>query len=106
MSIRTVMAVLYFATPDGGVVKHVNWSGFEARAMLVTSISSKEAFDRFLINAKRIIKVSGEQLNYLKTIWFYEESRTPKGELKRDNPTLTIVIGDNMDHLDVVNDFC
>lgn len=74
MTIHTVRAVLDLRTPVGKLRKSVNWSTFESRAMLSTSTSSEEAFEKFLDNAEIIINASKTDLKYIKAIWFYEHS--------------------------------
>lgn len=73
MNIRVVRAALTFKTPSGLMRKHVNWSHYEALAVLPTSSTSYEAFDKFLSNGERIIRSSKRDLKYLSSIWFYEE---------------------------------
>lgn len=97
MSIKTIRAVICFITPSGGQNKNVNWSLYEAKALLTTSTSSREAFNRFLIHPKRIIEASKKELQYLYTIWFYEEINGKNGSLKSINNTLTIKIGKDME---------
>lgn len=96
MSIRTIRAVLDFKTPNGRLCKHVNWSRYEAKAMLTTSTKASEAFNRFLVNWRRIINSSEKELEHLHTIWFYEEIRKSNGNCKKDNCTKTIKVGKNM----------
>lgn len=96
MGIRTVRAALCFNTPTGRLCKHVNWTHYEAKALLTTSTTSSEAFNRFLINARRIINSSKLELRYLHTIWFYEETRQPKGESIKHRCTKTIKVGKDM----------
>lgn len=97
MSIRTVRAVLDFKTPNGRLCKHVNWSYYEAKAMLTTSTTSMEAFNRFLINSRRIINSSKMDLGYLHTIRFYEEKRQRNGSCIKHCYTKTIKVGKNME---------
>ena len=106
MNILTIRAVVHFVTPGGELVKYVNWTGYEEKAGFTASTSSQEAFNKFLISAKEIVNASKVQLRYLKTIWFYEEKRALKGTPKKTNPTLTIIVGDNMDHLEVAKEYC
>lgn len=96
MSVRTIRATLYFKTPNGGLCKHVNWSHYESKAMLTTSTTSSEAFNRFFINAQRIINASKSELQYLDTIWFYEERKQRNGTFKQEHCTETLKVGKDM----------
>ena len=97
MNIRTVRAMLCFNTPTGRLCKDVNWSYYEAKAMLTTSTTPIEAFSRFLINSRRIINSSKMDLGYLHTIQFYEEKRQRNGSCIKHCCTKTIKVGKNME---------
>ena len=96
MNNRIVKAVLYFDTPYGGLSKHVTWSFYEKRASLESSTSAQEAFENFLKYGSTIIDASEIDFTWIKTIWFYEETKGLDFEKnKKDNPTTTIYIGKN-----------
>lgn len=95
MSIRTVRAKISLKTPSGTICKYVNWSYFEQKAALTTSTTSYEAYNRFLINSKRIIDFSELDLKYLYKICFYEETRYKNGKIKSDHRTHTLVVNEN-----------
>jgi len=97
MNVRTVRAILHFRTPFGELSKCVNWSYYESRALLTTSTSAYEAFNRFLINTQTIINASKRELQYLETICFYDEVKRAKGSILKKNHTKTIKIEENME---------
>ena len=96
MNNRIVKAVLYFDTPYGGLSKHVTWSFYEKKALLVSSTSAQEAFENFLKYSDIIIDASKIDLSWIKTIWFYEEVKGLNFKnSKKENPTTTIYIRKN-----------
>lgn len=95
MSIRTVRAEISLMTPSGLICKHVNWSYYESKAMLTTSTTSYEAYNRFLINCKRIIKYSKLELKHLYKIWFYEEIKYQNGKIKKDKCTHSLIVNED-----------
>lgn len=75
MNIRTVYAILHFKTPHGDLKKVVTWSYFESQAIISTSSTSKDAFNKFLEYGRRIIGSSISELKYLDSISFFERKR-------------------------------
>lgn len=98
MSIRVVRAVLEFKTPHGDLKKGVNWSHYETKALLTTSTTPDDAFDKFLRHGKRIIGSSIIDLMYLDSISFYEEIRD-EGKIfymkGRETKTIQIIKDNN-----------
>lgn len=98
MNIRVVYAALVFKTPCGMLQKHVNWSYYEASAVLSTSSTSYDAFDKFLEYGERIISSSIIELKYLTSIRFYEDNGIRRNPItsKKTCKTDTIkIIRDN-----------
>lgn len=92
MTLRTIRAEFVLNTPDGVLRKNVNWSSYESKTTLTLSTTSSEAFNRFLINYKRFIKHCKRDLQYLDSIFFYEDQRTARGKHKKMNLTKTIKV--------------
>ena len=96
MGLKTVRAILCFVNPNGVTCKNVNWSHYESRALLTASTSSSEAFNRFLVNTARIMYASKSELRNLYKIFFYEENKQERGEIKKSSCTDTIMVGKDL----------
>ncbi len=97
MTVRNVHAILEFKTPHGDLRKGVYWSFYETKALLTTSATPDEAFDKFLKYGKRIIGSCMIELMYLNSISFYEEIREENMffyKKEKQTPTIQIVKND------------
>lgn len=107
MKLRTVRAAMDFKTPSGHLKKVVNWSHYETKAIITASPTSEDAFDKFLVYGKTILRSSAREMRFLDRIYFYEEERgnnflfikkvhqTPEIKIIRD--------GDEIIRLDIVS---